>query len=113
MATKEMARRFIDEADVYNQYSSLIENILTVLIAKAEKEGNARFADDLRNTRATYHPDFQKAIEITEQVYADAFTDEELSDLIILNNNPALKKALAQVAYLVNKIQEKVFAASP
>ena len=113
MATKEMARRFIDEADVYNQYSSIIEYTLTVFIVKAEKEGNTRFADDLRNAKATYHPDFQKAIAITEDVYAEAFTDEELNDLIVLNNNPALKKARALGADLMNKILEKVLAVSP
>jgi hypothetical protein len=113
MASKEMARRFIDEADVYNQYSSIIEDALTVFIAKAEKEGNTRFAEDLRNARATYHPDFQKAIEITEQVYAEAFTDEELNDLIVLHNNPALKKARAHGADLINTILEKVLAVSP
>jgi len=113
MATKEMARRFIDEADVYNQYSSIIDYTLTVFIGKAEKEGNTRFADDLRNAKATYHPDFQKAIEITEQVYAEAFTDDELNDLIVLHNNPSLKKARALGADLINKILEKVLAASP
>lgn len=113
MASKEMARRFIEEADVYQQYSSIIEDTLTVFIAKAEKEGNARFASDLRNAKATYHPDFQKAIEITEQVYAAAFTDEELNDLIVLHNNPALRKSRALGADLVNEILEKVLAASP
>ncbi len=110
MASKEMARRYIDEAHIYNQYSSIVEYTLTVFIAKAEKEGNTRFAEDLRNARATYHPDFQKAIEITEQVYAEAFTDEELNDLIVLNNNPALKKSRALGADLMNQILEKVLA---
>ncbi|MFN8626211.1 MAG: hypothetical protein U0587_09570 [Candidatus Binatia bacterium] len=113
MASKEMARRFIGEADVYNEYSNIIDYTLTVFIAKAEKEGNARFAADLRNLKATYHPDFQKAIEITEQVYADAFTDDELNDLILLHNNSALKKARAHAAKLLNTILERVMAVSP
>lgn len=113
MATTEMARRFIEEADVYRQYSSIIEDTLTVFIAKAEKEGNPRFAADLRNAKATYHPDFQKAIEITQQVYAEAFTDEELNDLIVLHNNPALRKARTLGADLVNQILEKVLAVAP
>jgi uncharacterized membrane protein len=113
MATKEMARRFIQEADVYKQYSSIVEYVLSVFIARAEKEGNTRFATDLRDAQATYHPDFKKAMEITEQVYAETFTDEELNDLIVLNNNPAIRKSRALGADLVNEIFEKVLAVSP
>ena len=113
MATKELVRRFIQEADVYKQYSSIIEYTLSVFIAKAEKEGNTRFAADLRNAQASYHPDFQKAIEITEQVFAETFTNEELNDLIVLHNNPAIRKSRALGADLVNKIFERVLAVSP
>lgn len=112
MASKEMVQRFIREADVYTQYSTIVDYILSVLIARAEKEGNAQFAADLRTTKDTYHPDFQKAMEITEQVYAEAFTDEELNELIVLNNNPTLKKARDMGADLVNKILEKLLAAT-
>ena len=112
MASKEMVRRFLEESETHKHYSTTVEYTLTYFIAKAEKEGNTRFAFDLRKAKETYHDEFRKAIEITEQVYAEAFTDEELNDLIVLHNNPAIKKLRTLGPDIINKILEKLLAVS-
>ena len=112
MASREKARRFLEESESHQHYSSIVEYALAYFTAKAEKEGNARFAADLRKARGEYHEEFQQAIEITEQVYAEIFSDEELDDLIVLHSNPALKKARALTADIMNQILEKYLAAS-
>jgi hypothetical protein len=104
MASREKARQFLDESDAYKHYSSIVECALTYFIAKAEKQGNTRFADDLRQAKQGYHEEFRKGVEITEDVYAETFTDEELDDLIILHANPALRKARALTADIFNTI---------
>ena len=93
MATREKVRQFLEESDAYRHYANIVECALTYFIAKAEKEGNVRFANDLRQAQQSYHEEFRKSVEITEEVYAGTFTDDELDDLIILGGNPALKKA--------------------
>jgi hypothetical protein len=40
------------------------------------------------------------------------FTDEELDDLIVLNSNPALKKARALTSDIFNAILEKFLMVS-
>jgi hypothetical protein len=112
MGSRQKARRFLEESDSHQHYSSIVEYSLTYFIHKAEKEGNARFADDLRKAKEEYHEEFRKAVEITEQVYCDTFTDEELDNLIVLHSNPALKKARALTADIMSKILEKYLAAS-
>jgi hypothetical protein len=92
MASREKARQFLEESEAHKHYSNIVECALTYFIAKAEAEGNTRFANDLRKAKEGYHEDFRKGVEITEEVYAETFTDEELDDLIILHANPALRK---------------------
>lgn len=112
MASKEKARRFLQESDSHQHYSSIVEYALTYFIAKAEKEGNARFAADLRRAQQEYHEEFKWALELTEQVWAELFTDEELDDLIILHSNPALRKARELTADLFHRILDKYLAMS-
>jgi len=112
MASREKARRFLEESESHQHYSSIVEYALTYFIAKAEKEGNTRFAADLKKARDEYHDEFQWAFEITERVYAETFTDEELDDLTVLHSNPALKKARALTADIMNKILGLYLAAS-
>ncbi len=112
MGSREKARQFLQESEAHQHYSSIVEYALTYFIAKAEMEGNARFAADLRKAQAEYHQDFQNAVDVTELVYADMFTDEELDDLIILHMNPALKKARALTADIVNAILQKYMEVS-
>ena len=106
MASREKARRFLQESESHKHYSNIVECALTYFIAKAEKEGNARFAADLRTAKQGYHEEFQKGVELTEEVYAETFTDEELDDLIILHANPALRKARALTSDIFNSIIE-------
>ena len=112
MGSREKVRRFLDESEAHKHYSIIVECTLTYFIHKAEKEGNARFADDLRKARQGYHEEFKMGIDLTEQVYAELFTDEELDDLIMLNSNPALKKARALTSDIFNAILEKYLMVS-
>jgi broad-specificity NMP kinase len=107
MGSRQKVKQFLEESESHQHYSSIVEYFLTYLIAKAEKEGNARFAADLRKAKDEYHEEFKQAIDITESVYAEIFTDDELDDLIILHNNPALKKARSMTAEIVNGILKK------
>ncbi len=112
MGSREKARQFLQESEAHQHYSSIVEYALTYFIAKAEMQGNTRFAEDLRKAKAEYHEDFQNAVDVTELVYADIFTDEELDDLIILHMNPALKKARALTADIVKAILQKYMEVS-
>lgn len=112
MASREMTRRFLEESEAHKHYSSIVEYTLTYFIAKAEKEGNTRLAADLREAKGGYHEDFRKGVEVTEQVYADLFTDEELNDLIVLHSNPALKKSHALASDIFNAILEQCLVTS-
>jgi preprotein translocase subunit SecA len=112
MASREKARRFLEESEAHKHYSSIVECTLTYFIAKAEKEGNARFADDLRKAKQGYHDEFQQGVELTEQVYADTFTDEELDDMIVLHSNPALRKARALTSEIFNTILKQYLMVS-
>jgi preprotein translocase subunit SecA len=108
MASRQKARKYLEDSESHSHYSSIVEYVLTYFIARAEKEGNNQFADELRKTKEEYHADFQEAFEITEEVYADLFTDEELDDLIVLHSNPATRKARALTPEIMNKILVKI-----
>jgi hypothetical protein len=112
MGSREKVRQFLEESEAHKHYSNIVECTLTYFIHKAEKEGNARFAEELRQARAGYHDEFKMGIELTEQVYAELFTDEELDDLIVLNSNPALKKSRALTSDIFNTILEKYLMVS-
>jgi hypothetical protein len=112
MASREKTRRFLEESESHKHYSSIVECALTYFITKAEKEGNTQFAADLRRAKEEYHGEFKWALELTEQVWAELFTDEELDDLIILHSNPALRKARALTADIFNRLLEKYLAMS-
>ena len=113
MASREKARRFLEESEAPKHYSSIVECTLTYFIHKAEKEGNTRFAEDLRQARQGYHGEFTMGLELTEEVYAETFTDEELDDLIVLHSNPALKKARDLTSDIFNAILERYSMVSP
>lgn len=107
MASKEKARKFLEVSDSHRHYSEIIDLALTYFITKAEQEGNVRFAEDLRKAKEAYKKDFDRAIEVTESVYCEMFSDEELDNLIILLSNPALSKARDTASEIVGKILEK------
>ncbi len=104
MASREKVRQFLEESEAHKHYANIVECALTYFIAKADKEGNTRFAADLRTAKQGYHEEFQKGVELTEAVYADTFTDDELDDLIILHANPALRKARALTSDIFDSI---------
>lgn len=107
MASKEKATRYLRESESHEHYSSIVEYALIYFITKATAEGNERFAADLRKAKDDYHDHFRRAFELTEQVYAELFTDEELDDLIVLQSNPALRKARALTAEIFSTVLEK------
>jgi hypothetical protein len=112
MASREKARRFLQESEAHKHYSSIVECTLTYFTHKAEQEGNTRFAADLQKAKQGYHEEFKLGFELTEQVYADTFTDEELDNLIVLHSNPALKKARDLTSDVFNSILEKYLMVS-
>jgi len=112
MASREKTRQFLAESEVVQHYAGIVEYTLTFFVHKAQKEGNARLAADLLKAKDEYHLDFQTGVEVSEEVYSETFSDEELDDLIILHCNPALKKARALTATIMNKILERYLEAS-
>lgn len=107
MASRGKARSFLEESESHRHYSSIVECVLTYFIARARRGGNTRFAADLEKARSEYHEEFRWALQLTEEVHAELFTDEELDNLIVLHSNPALKKARALTADIFNAILEK------
>lgn len=107
MASLAKVRQFLDESDTHRHYASIVGYTLTYFIHKAEREGNRRLADDLRKAESEVADEFRKGIEITEEVYREIFTDEELDNLILLHKNSALTKARAMAPEIMNKILER------
>ena len=110
MASKEKARQFLQASDSHRHYSQIVDLALTYFITKAEKQGNTRFAEDLRKAKDEYGKDFNQAIEVTESVYCEMFSDDDLDNLIILLSNPAMSKARDTAADIVGAILEKYSA---
>jgi hypothetical protein len=92
MGSREKVRQFLEESEAHRHYEGIVDYALTYLIAKAEKEGKAQFAVDLRQMKGEYKQDFAHAVALTEDVFSDIFDDEELDNLIVLHSNPAIKK---------------------
>jgi hypothetical protein len=49
--------------------------------------------------------DFTDALQITEQVYCDIFSDDELQEMIVMHSTPALEKLRG----LTPKIMDRFF----
>ena len=107
MASKEKVQEFLKESNSHKHYAQIVDLAVTYLITKAEKEGNTSFAGDLRNAKKAYEKDLSEAIDITESVYQEMFSDDELDNLIILFSNPALSKARDTAPEIVGQILEK------
>lgn len=95
MGSREKVRQFLEESEAHRHYEGIVEYALTYLVAKAEKEGKNQFAADLSQMKGEYREDFAHAVAMTEEVFSDIFTDEELDNLIVLHSNPAIKKLRA------------------
>lgn len=91
MGSKQKAREFLEVSRTHEHYSAIVEQSLRFFIAKAEQE-KPECVDYLKKLQTDYKDQFQQAIDVTEQVYADIFTDAELEELIVMHQNPTLLK---------------------
>jgi hypothetical protein len=107
VGSQEKAERFLEVSDSHKHYSSIVEYTLAYFITKAEKEGMKQFAADLKKAREDYKQEFDQAIEITQEVYREIFSDAEMDDLIILHSNPAIQKLRGLTSEIMNKVLEK------
>ena len=107
MGSREKVRRFLEESEAHRHYEGIVDYALTYLIAKAEKEGKGQFASDLTQMKGEYKEDFAHAVALTEEVFADLFTDEDLDNLIVLHSNPATKKLRGRDSEIVGRILRK------
>jgi len=107
MGTKEKARRFLEISETHAFYSTIIQYVLAYFTARAEKEGNQSFVDDLKRAKKGYMEDFEQAIEVTEEVYCEMFSDEELNDMTVMHTTPAIKRLRGLTPEIMNKVLEK------
>jgi hypothetical protein len=92
MGSREKVRQFLEESEAHRHYEGIVDYALAYLVAKAEKEGRSEFAADLARMKGEYKEDFANAVAMTEGVFCEIFSDEELDNLIVLHSNPATKK---------------------
>jgi len=102
MGSKEKSKEFLQVSRTHEHYSTIIEQALKFFIAKAETE-KKECADYLRKLQTDYKDQFKEAIEVTEQVYADIFSDDELDELIVMHQNPTLLKLRGLTADISDK----------
>lgn len=107
MGSRQKVRKFLEESEAHRHYEGIVDYALTYLIAKAEKEGRSQFASDLSQMKGEYKEDFAHAVALTEEVFADLFTDEDLDNLIVLHSNPATKKLRELNSEIVGRILRK------
>jgi len=105
MGSKEKSREFLEVSRTHEHYSTIIEEALKYFVSKAEEE-NKEIAEYLRKMQSDYKTQFKEAIEITEQVYADIFSDDELDELIVMHRNPTLLKLRGLTADISDKTIE-------
>jgi hypothetical protein len=79
MASKEKTRQFMEASDSHKHYSEIVDYTLTYFIHKAEREGNTRFAEDLK--KEGVREGFIRASR-SEAVYSGCWR-RDLDDLII------------------------------
>ena len=107
MGSREKVRQFLEESEAHRHYEGIVDYALTYLVAKAENEGKSQFAADLHQMKKEYKEDFANAVALTEDVFADIFTDEDLDNLIVLHSNPATKKLRELNSEIMGKILRK------
>lgn len=106
MGSKQKARQLLEASDAHKHYSSIIDNALVYFIANAEKEGKP-VAEELKKIKSEYDEQFAEAIGLTEDIYAEVFTDEEMDELMVLQTNPAMAKLRGLTSDIFNRILEK------
>ena len=103
MTSKQKARQFLEITGLREQYSSLIELVLTYFIAKAEKEGSP-FAGDLKKLKDGYKKEFEDVQEIAAEAIGEVLSDDELDELIVLHSTPALNKLRGLAPEIMGRI---------
>ena len=106
MGSKRKAKQLLEASEAHKHYSSIVELALTYFIVKAEHEGKP-LAEDLKKLRQDYKDEFARAIEMTEDVYCEIFTDDEMDELILLHTNAAIQKLRGLTSEIFNKVLEK------
>jgi len=101
----EKAKEFLETSETLKLYSEIIDNMMLYFIARTEKEGNQTLAEELKKLKASYMDDFTDALEITEHVYCDIFSDDEMQEMIVMHSTPALEKLRG----LTPKIMDRFF----
>ena len=103
MTSKQKARDFLEITGIREEYSILIDLVLTYFIAKAEKEGNP-FADDLKKLKEGYKKEFEDVQAIAAEAISEVLSDDELDELIVLHSTPALNKLRGLAPEIMNRI---------
>lgn len=91
MGSKQKAKEFLEMSRTHEHYSTIIDYALKFFILRAEQE-NPPCADYLKKIQQDYHEQLANAIAVTEKVYSEIFSDEELDELIVMHQNPAIEK---------------------
>ena len=107
MGSRQKVLQLLEVSEAHRHYERIVELALSYLIVKAEAEGRDQFAAELRREKDGYKEEFERGVAITEEVYSEVFTDEELDDLIVLHSNPAIGKSRLLTSEIMNKILEK------
>jgi len=107
MGSMEKAKEFLETSDTLRLYSEIIDNMMLYFIHRTEKEGNQALAGEIQKLKDSYMNDFADALEITEQVYCDIFTDEELQEMIVMHSTPALEKLRGLTPKIMDRFFEK------
>lgn len=110
MGSMEKAKAFLETSDTLRLYSEIIDSMMLYFIHRTEKEGNQPLADELKKLKNSYMDDFTDALEITEKVYCDIFTDDELQELIVMHSTPALEKLRGLTPKIMDRFFEKYTA---
>ena len=105
MGSMEKAKQFVETSETLKLYSEIIDNMLLYFVTRAEKEGNHTFAEELKKVESSFMGDFTDALEVTEKVCCEIFSDEELQELTVMHSTPALEKLRG----LTPKIMERFF----
>ncbi len=111
MGSREKAKQFLEASQAHTHYSSVIGHALTYFISAAEKE-DPQLAEGLQKVMGEFAEPFAQAIGVTEEVYCDLFTDEEMDNLIVIHRNPALEKLRGLTSEIFDKILTKLASQS-
>ena len=106
MGSRQKAKEFLEMSRTHEHYSTIIDYALKFFILRAEQE-NSPCADYLKEIQEDYHEQLANAIEVTEGVYSEIFSDDELEELIVMHQNPVMEKLRGLTADISNKTIEE------